>query len=200
MKTSLATILSVTGVLAAGALAFTVNTSVLDNAVTTADAAPALQADVIALSNFAPSATAAAAPAAATSAQNATTNAASVAVGESTVAAQSMYNIDGVAAITLALDTNSLSVVSVTPVSGYTFVVTTQSNSRIAVALTLGGSVMTFHAEVLDGRIVTSVVAEQPRISNAAPKTRSYDDDNDEDEDGEHEENEHEDEGEDDDD
>ena len=56
MKTSLATILSVTGVLAAGALAFTVNTSVLDNAVTTAEAAPALQADVIALSNFAPSA------------------------------------------------------------------------------------------------------------------------------------------------
>jgi hypothetical protein len=197
MKTSLATILSVTGVLAAGALAFTVNTSVLDNAVTTADAAPALQADVIALSNFAPSATTSA-PAAATSAPNATTNAA--AVGEPTVAAQSMYNIDGVAAITLALDTNSLSVVSVTPVSGYTFVVTTQSNSRIAVALTLGGSVMTFHAEVLDGRIVTSVVAEQPRISNAAPKTRSYDDDNDEDEDGEHEENEHEEEGEDDDD
>ena len=47
MKTSLATTLSITGVLAAGALAFTVNTSVLDNAVTTAEAAPALQADVI---------------------------------------------------------------------------------------------------------------------------------------------------------
>ena len=61
----------------------------------------------------------------------------------------------------------------------------------------LGGSVMTFHAEVLDGRIVTSVVAEQPRISNAAPKTRSYDDD---DEKNEHEDSEHEEEGEDDDD
>ena len=177
MKTSLATILSVTGVLAAGALAFTVNTSVLDNAVTTAEAAPALQADVIALSNFAPSA--------------ATT------APVTTVAAQSTYNIDGVAAITLSLDTNSLSVVSVTPVSGYTFAATTESNSRIAVALTLGGSVMTFHAEVLDGRIVTSVVAEQPRISNAAPKTRSYDDD---DEKNEHEDSEHEEEGEDDDD
>jgi hypothetical protein len=179
MNTSLATILSVTGVLAAGALAFTVNTSVLDNAVTTSEAAPALQAEVITLSNFAPSA--------------ATTTAAAVA--EPTVAAQSTYNIDGVASITLALDTNSLSVVSVTPVSGYTFAATTESNSRIAVALTLGGSVMTFHAEVLDGRIVTSVVAEQPRISSAAPKTRSYDDDEDEDE-----ENEHEEEGEDDDD
>ena len=113
------------------------------------------------------------------------------------MAAQSTYNIDGVAAITLSLDTNSLSVVSVTPVSGYTFAATTESNSRIAVALTLGGSVMTFHAEVLDGRIVTSVVAEQPRISNAAPKTRSYDDD---DEKNEHEDSEHEEEGEDDDD
>ena len=184
MKTSLATILSVTGVLAAGALAFTVNTSVLDNAVTTAEAAPALQADVIALSNFAPSA--------ATTAPVTTAAAAAP-----TVAAQSTYNIDGVAAITLSLDINSLSVVSVTPVSGYTFAATTESNSRIAVALTLGGSVMTFHAEVLDGRIVTSVVAEQPRISNAAPKTRSYDDD---DEKNEHEDSEHEEEGEDDDD
>ena len=184
MKTSLATILSVTGVLAAGALAFTVNTSVLDNAVTTAEAAPALQADVIALSNFAPSA--------ATTAPVTTAAAAAP-----TVAAQSTYNIDGVAAITLSLDTNSLRVVSVTPVSGYTFAATTESNSRIAVALTLGGSVMTFHAEVLDGRIVTSVVAEQPRISNAAPKTRSYDDD---DEKNEHEDSEHEEEGEDDDD
>ena len=167
MKTSLATVLSITGVLAAGALAFTVNTSVLDNAVTTSDAAPALQADVIAAGL------------------------------QPTVAAQSTYNIDGVAAITLSLDTNSLSVVSVTPVGGYTFAATTESNSRIAVALKLGGSVMTFHAEVLDGRIVTSVVAEQPRISNAAPKTRSYDDD---DEKNEHEDSEHEEEGEDDDD
>ena len=191
MKTSLATILSVTGVLAAGALAFTVNTSVLDNAVTTAEAAPALQADVIALSNFAPSA--ATTPAAAVVAEpSATTTAAAPA--EPTVAAQSTYNIDGVAAITLSLNANQLSVVSVAPVSGYMFMTTTESNSRIAVALTLGDSVMTFHAEVLDGRIVTSVVAEQPRISNAAPKTRSYDDDENENE------NENEEEGEDDDD
>jgi hypothetical protein len=167
MKTSLATMLSVTGVLAAGALAFTVNTSVLDQAVITAEAAPALQADVIA------------------------------AVVEPTVAAQSTYNIDGVAAITLSLDTNLLSVVSVAPINGYTFATTTESNSRIAVALTLGDSVMTFHAEVLDGRIVTSVVAEQPRIKSPAPTKRGDDDEHEE---NEHEENEHEEEGEDDDD
>ena len=191
MKTSLATILSVTGVLAAGALAFTVNTSVLDNAVTTSEAAPALQAEVIALSNLAPSA--------ATPTPSASTTPVAAVAVEPTVAAQSTYNIEGVAAITLALDTNSLSVVSVTPVGGYTFVATNESNSRIAVALTLGGSVMTFHAEVLDGRIVTSVVAEQPRISNTAPKTRSYDDDDDENE-NENENNNEEEEGEDDDD
>jgi hypothetical protein len=190
MKTSLATVLSVTGVLAAGALAFTVNTSVLDNAVTTSETAAALQAEVIALSNFAPSA--------ATSAPSAPTTPVTAVAAEPTVAAQSTYNIDGVAAITLALDTNSLRVVSVAPVSGYTFAATTESNSRIAVALTLGDSVMTFRAEVLDGRIVTSVVAEQPRISSSAPKTRSYNDDDDERE--ENEENEHEEEGEDDDD
>jgi hypothetical protein len=167
MKTSLATMLSVTGVLAAGALAFTVNTSVLDQAVITAEAAPALQAEVIA------------------------------AVVEPSVAAQSTYNIDGVAAITLSLDTNLLSVVSVAPINGYTFATTTESNSRIAVALTLGDSVMTFHAEVLDGRIVTSVVAEQPRIKSPAPTKRGDDDEHEE---NEHEENEHEEEGEDDDD
>jgi hypothetical protein len=189
MKTSLATMLSVTGVLAAGALAFTVNTSVLDNAVTTSEVAPALQADVVALSNFAPSA--------ATSTPSAATTPVAAAVVEPTMAAQSTYNIDGVAAITLSLDTNLLSVVSVIPVSGYKFVATAESTSRIAVALTLGDSVMTFHADVLDGRIVTSVVAEQPRITRATPKTRSYDDDDDE----KHKENEHEEEeGEDDDD
>ena len=189
MKTSLATVLSITGVLAAGALAFTVNTSVLDNAVTTSDAAPALQADVIALSNLAPSA--------ATSAPSASTTPVAAVAVEPTVAAQSTYNIDGVAAITLSLNNNLLSVLSVAPVGGYTFVTTAESNSRIAVALTLGDSVMTFHAEVLDGRIVTSIVAEQPRITSSTPKTGSYDDEHEEDE---HEENEHEEEGEDDDD
>ena len=188
MKTSLATALSITGVLAAGALAFTVNTSVLDNAVTTSEAAPALQAEVIALSNFAPSAV------------TTPTAAAAVAVAvEPTVAAQSTYNIDGVAAITLSLDTNSLKVVSVAPVNGYMFAATAESNSRIAVALTLGDSVMTFHAEVLDGRIITSIIAEQPKISSAAPKMRSNDE-NDDHEENEHEENEHEEEGEGDDD
>jgi len=195
MKTSLATMLSVTGVLAAGALAFTVNTSVLDNAVTTSEVAPALQADVVALSNFAPS-VATSTPSAATSTPSVTTTPVAAAVVEPTVAAQSTYNIDGVAAITLSLDTNLLSVVSVIPVSGYKFVATAESTSRIAVALTLGDSVMTFHADVLDGRIVTSVVAEQPRTTRATPKTRSYDDD-----DEKHKENEHEEEeGEDDDD
>ena len=182
MKTSLATVLSITGVLAAGALAFTVNTSVLDNAVITAEAAPALQAEVVTLSNLAPSAT---------------TTEVAAAVVEPTVAAQSTYNIDGVAAITLSLDTNLLSVVSVAPINGYTFATTTESNSRIAVALTLGDSVMTFHAEVLDGRIVTSIVAEQPRIKSPAPTKRGDDDEHEE---NEHEENEHEEEGEGDDD
>ncbi|TRZ71250.1 MAG: hypothetical protein D4R95_07160 [Actinobacteria bacterium] len=165
-----------TGVLAAGALAFTVNTSVLDNAVTTSEAAPALQADVIALSNFTPSA--ATTPVAAAGVESTVAAAAGV---EPTVAAQSTYNIDGIAAITLALNNNQLSAVSVTPVNGYTFVTTAVSNSRIAVALTSGTSVMTFHAEVLDGRIVTSVVAKQPRISSAAPTTRSHDDEGDDD-------------------
>ena len=187
MKTSLATMLSVTGVLAAGALAFAVNTSVLDHAVTTSEAAPTLQADVVSLSNLAP--IGATAPAATT--QAAPTPAPAPAVTAevaAAVAAQSTYNIDGVAAITLALSDNSLSVVSVTPAGGYTAAATAVSASRIEVVLTRSNSVMKFSAQVLDGRIVTSVVAEQPRVSSTAPT--KYNDDEGDDDDREHEENE----------
>ena len=185
MKTSLATMLSVTGVLAAGALAFAVNTSVLDHAVTTSEAAPTLQADVVSLSNLAP--IGATAPAATTQAAPTPAPAVTAEVAAA-VAAQSTYNIDGVAAITLALSDNSLSVVSVTPAGGYTAAATAVSASRIEVVLTKSNSVMKFSAQVLDGRIVTSVVAEQPRVSSTAPT--KYNDDEGDDDDREHEENE----------
>lgn len=185
MKTSLATMLSVTGVLAAGALAFAVNTSVLDHAVTTSEAAPTLQADVVSLSNLAP--ISATAPAATTQAAPTPAPAVTAEVAAA-VAAQSTYNIDGVAAITLALSDNSLSVVSVTPAGGYTAAATAVSASRIEVVLTRSNSVMKFSAQVLDGRIVTSVVAEQPRVTSTAPS--KYNDDKGDDDDREHEENE----------
>ena len=185
MKTSLATMLSVTGVLAAGALAFAVNTSVLDHAVTTSEAAPTLQADVVSLSNLAP--IGATAPAATTQAAPTPAPAVTAEVAAA-VAAQSTYNIDGVAAITLALSDNSLSVVSVTPAGGYTATATAVGASRIEVVLTRSNSVMRFSAQVLDGRIVTSVVAEQPRVTSAAPS--KYNDDEGDDDDREHEENE----------
>ena len=187
MKTSLATMLSVTGVLAAGALAFAVNTSVLDQAVTTSEAAPALQADVVPLADFTPSGV----TASAVTTQGAPTTAPAPAITAevaAAVAAQSTYNIDGVAAITLALSDNSLSVVSVTPAGGYTAAATAVSASRIEVVLTRSNSVMKFSAQVLDGRIVTSVVAEQPRVKSTAPS--KYNDDEGDDDDREHEENE----------
>jgi hypothetical protein len=193
MKTSLATMLSVTGVLAAGALAFAVNTSVLDQAVTTSEAAPALQADVVPLADFTPSGVTASADTTQAAPAPAPAVTAEVAAA---VAAQSTYNIDGVAAITLAQSDNSLSVISVTPASGYTAVATAVSASRIEVVLTKSNSVMKFSAQVLDGRIVTSVVAEQPRTSAAAPTTRSYDDD--EQDDDEHEDDDNEKDGDDD--
>lgn len=185
MKTSLATMLSVTGVLAAGALAFAVNTSVLDHAVTTSEAAPTLQADVVSLADFTPSGV----TASAVTTQGVPASAPAVtAEVAAAVAAQSTYNIDGVAAITLALSDNSLSVVSVTPAGGYTAAATAVSASRIEVVLTRSNSVMKFSAQVLDGRIVTSVVAEQPRVTSAAPS--KYNDDEGDDDDREHEENE----------
>lgn len=186
MKTSLATTLSVVGVLAAGSVAFAVNTSVLDSADQTPSASQALEATITDL------ATAVATP---VSGQSVNTVAPPATV-ESETAVQTSYNIDGVAVVTLSHDGESLSVVSVTPVSGYTYTASNESNSRIEIRFTKGSAVLKFHADIIGDRVVTSVMNE-PQVSGAPTRPQSHDeehdDEHDEDHDEDHEDGEHDD-------
>ena len=176
MKTSLATTLSVFGVLAAGSVAFAVNTSVLDSANQTPTASQALEATITDL------ATAEATP---VSGQSVNTVAPPAKV-ESETSVQTSYNIDGVAVVTLSHDGESLSVVSVTPVSGYTYTASNESNSRIEIRFTKGSAVLKFHADIIGDRVVNSVMNE-PQVSGAPTRPHSHDEEHDEDhEDGEH--------------
>jgi len=186
MKTSLATTLSVIGVIAAGSVAYAVNTSVLDSADQTPTARQALEATITDL------ATQEASP---VSDQSVNTVAPTATVPSAT-AVQTSYNIDGVAVVTLSRDGESLSVVSVTPVSGYTYAATNESISRIEIRFTKGAAVLKFHADIIGDRVVTSVMNE-PQASGAAPRPHSHDEeheeDHDEDHDEDHEEGEHDD-------
>lgn len=182
MKTSLATTLSVIGVIAAGSVAYAVNTSVLDSADQTPTASQALEATITDL------ATEAASP---VSGQSVNT-VAPPATAPSATAVQTSYNIDGVAVVTLSRDGESLSVVSVTPVSGYTYAATNESISRIEIRFTKGAAVLKFHADIIGDRVVTSVMNE-PQASGASPRPHSHGEEHDEDHEEDHEDGEHDD-------
>jgi len=141
------------GVLAAGTTAFAVNTSLLNNATQSSEASPALQADVVAfgITNQTPS-TLAPTPGAA---------------APSTV--QSQYNIDGAGLVTLAQDAAVLTTVAVEPANGFTFESKNESDSRVEVRLTKDAKQLVFHAELLNGRIITSLTS--PRAPQVAPGT-----------------------------
>ncbi|TSA54263.1 MAG: hypothetical protein D4R44_01920 [Actinobacteria bacterium] len=140
------------GVLAAGVTAFAVNTSVLNHATKSSEASPALQADVVAfgITDQTPSTLA---PAPGTAAPT---------------AVESKYNIDGVGVVTLAQDAAVLTTVAVEPLNGFTFETKNVNDSRVEVRLTKDAKQLVFHAELLDGRIVTSLTS--PRTPHVAPQ------------------------------
>ena len=201
MKTSLATTISVIGVLAAGGVALAVNSSVLDSATMTAENAPALQAEVLPLANtdFTVNPGSGGTISAQGDGLDATSPTTSV-VGaqptettiplstETTVPAssKSAYNIEGFGVVTLAQSSGSLTVVSVAPVATVKYTTKQESPTRIEVVfVSSAGVTIKFHADVIDGRIVTSVMNEPaPRVGS--PSKRG--DDHDEDHDDEHEE------------
>ena len=152
MRSGFVTTLSMVGVLAAGTTAFAVNTSLLNNATQSSEASPALQADVVAfgITDQTPS-TLAPTPGVA---------------APSTV--QSQYNIDGAGLVTLALDSAVLTTVAVEPANGFTFEAKNESDSRVEVRLTKDAKQLVFHAELLNGRIITSLTS--PRARQVAPQ------------------------------
>ncbi|MEO8162906.1 MAG: hypothetical protein ABI590_03915 [Ilumatobacteraceae bacterium] len=164
MKTSLATTLSIVGVLATGGVAFAVNTSVLDSSVAAVTATPALPEAIVPRAespfDFEGSPTDSTVP---------------VAVASTSV--QSAYDVDGAGIVTLAQDGTSLTVVSVLPVSGWTFDTSNEDAAGVEVEFTNGAQHMKFRAELLDGRIVTSVQTEVDE-AKGADDTNGVDEEN----------------------
>ena len=182
MKTSLATTLSVVGVLAAGSVAFAVNTSVLDSATQEPNASQALEATITDI------ATGSSSPVSGQSADTVVP----LLPAEGATAVQTTYNINGVAVVTLSQDGDLLSVVNVVPSAGYTYKAMNESASRVEIKFTNGTSTMKFHADIIDNRIVTSVMNE-PQASGVSPRPHSHDEEHEEEHEQEHEEGEHDD-------
>ena len=178
MKTTFATTFSIVGVLAAGGIAFAVNTSVLDTATNQFSASQAIVAETVGIVP--------------------TENAVVVESTAITVAppaiVETAYNIAGVAVVTLSQNGTSLSVANVAPAGDYTYSTVNETASRVLVTFTSGVKTMKFRAEIIGDRIITSVLNETaPTATAPRPRTQDNDKDNNEREN-------HENEGEDDDD
>jgi hypothetical protein len=168
MKKSIATTLSVVGVLAAGGVAFAVNTSVLDTATNQFSASQALEANIADIASGSGSSETTVAPSA---------------------AAETSYNIDGIGIVTLSQSGGTLSVANVEPVSGYTYSSVNESASRIEVTFKNDTKMLKFHADIIGDRIITSVLNE-PTDPSGAPRMKHHGEDHDDDHDGNHEEGE----------
>jgi len=210
MKTSLATTISIAGVVAAGAFTFAVNSTMLTS-VSTATELPSLDAAVLT-----PESTGLAVLAAPTGAslggsvvgtqsvgsyRSAPTSSlaqsisptTTVQVGQSMV---SSYSIQGAASVQLVQSPSHLSVSGVTPQDGYVYSAENVSSTRVIVTLTNSQHRLKFNAEIIGGRVVTSLIASDviapvvtsaPAIaaspSSTAPsrtRTRNHEDDDDE--------------------
>jgi hypothetical protein len=213
MKTSLATTISVVGVLAAGGIALAVNSSVLDSATMTAENAPALQAEILPLadtSNLVPTGAVGTISAQGNGVESPSPSAPStpstlvsgMQPTETTTApsTQSAYNVQGFGVVTLSQGASSLTVVSVVPESTVKYTTKQESPTRIEVAFVSNAGVrVKFHADIIDGRVVTSVMNEGgPRDSARSKGSDDHDDDHEDDDhdkehDDDHESGEHDD-------
>lgn len=191
MKTSLATTISVAGVVAAGAFTYAVNSSMLTSVSTSAEIAP-VDAAVLApgttgLTVLAPPLTVVvsgtdsgtgvgsqsvaddrSAPTSSSSSSSSSSIAptTTVQVGSSTV---SSYSIQGAASVQLVQSASGLSVASVSPQNGYIYNAESLSATRVVVTLTSSTQKLKFNAEIIGGRVVTSLIASEITAPAAAP-------------------------------
>ena len=186
MKTSIATTLSVVGVLAAGGVALAVNTSVLDTATNPVSASQALEANIADIASGDSGAATTQEQANPVTGQAVTDTVApdATAVAPSaTAAVETLYNIAGVGVVTLSQNGNSLSVANVVPASGYTFSSMNESATRIEIIFKNGTKTLKFHADIIGDRIITSVLNE-PAGMNGAPRPHHHGEDHDDDHEG----------------
>lgn len=162
MKTSIATTLSVLGVLAAGAAAYAVNTSVLGAA---AENTPALVADV--------STTTAPLPAVGTVTNAAVQSQASEAANTTT------YKVGEAGSVVIDTSSGSIVVTSILPAAGFTSEpARADANGVVKVHFVSQTQRIEFIAKLQNGVVVTEVVNETPP---PAPQQPRYDDDDDDD-------------------
>lgn len=175
MKTSLATTISIAGVVTAGAFTFAVNSTML-NSVSTSVEIPSVDAAALTLGST--GLTVLTPPAAISttgvesqsvgSDRSAVTSSSStspsqfiaptttVQVGQSMV---SSYSIQGAASVQLVQSPSQLSVSGVTPQNGYIYSAENVSATRVIVTLTNSQHRLKFNAEIIGGRVVTSLIA-----------------------------------------
>lgn len=179
MKIPTATTISILGVLAAGGIAFAVNTSVLDTAATTSTYSPAVQAAVVPIANVAAPVAAAGEPVTETSSAAPPTT---VAASETTTA----YDVAGFGVVLVAQSVDTLSVTAVQPLAGVTYEVEPESPSRIEVEFrAANGQAVEFRAALVSGRIVTSVVNDTESYQ-ASDRDDDHDDDHEDDDHDDH--------------
>jgi len=195
MKTSIATTISIAGVVAAGAFTFAVNSTMLTSVSTSAEMAP-VDAAVLApgttgLTVLAPPLTVVAtgadsgsgvgsqavagdrsAPTSSSSSSSSSSIAptTTVQVGSSTV---SSYSIQGAASVQLVQSAGRLSVGSVNPQNGYIYNAESISATRVIVTLTSSTQKLKFNAELIGGRVVTSLIASEVSDPVLAPSIAS---------------------------
>ena len=171
MKTSLVTTLSVVGVLATGGAAFAANSTILDSIRSTDKTSTALTEAIVpvtALPNVLGM------PVLPTSPGDSIP-----AVTEMIVvldSAQSQYNVEGSGVVVLEQSANGLKVISVVPVSGWTFDAENKSTTRIEVSFENGNKSVEFRAELIDGRIIAAIKVDDE--ADEADVIDEADDDN----------------------
>ena len=174
MRIPTATAISLLGVIAAGGIAFAVNTSVLDTATTTSTYSPAVQAAIVPVANVV-------APVAAAGESVTETSSveppATIAASETTTA----YDVAGFGVVSIAQSRDSLSVIAVQPLAGVKYEVEQESPSRIEVEFrAANGQAVEFRAALVSGRIVTSVVNDSESYQTS-DRDEDHDDDDHED-------------------
>ena len=192
MKTSVATTVSLVAVLAAGGLAFAVNTRALTDTSVVDGSVPAfaIVATASKLTNAtlpAPSTTTSTAQSmvAGISASTTTSIAQSMVVGTSS-AETSEYEIVGIGVIVVQKDGESLKVMNVNPSAGFTYSSLQKSSDQVQVDLASAKHIVEFRARLLDGRIINDVQVKNILGTGKSRNGEGEKDDDDDDDDEDH--------------
>lgn len=174
MKTSIATSLSIVGVIAAGAAAYAVNTSVLG-----ASADPVTVAVESTTSSVAPGL----APGGNASVNGAAVTAEQTVVNDTTTT----YKVGSAGSVVINTSTGQIVVESILPAAGFTSEpARTDANGVVKVHFVSATQRIEFIARMLNGAVVTDVVNESMPTASQPPRRDDHHDDDDDHEDREH--------------